>query len=94
MGFKNQYILNISKYKLINKKMKKQIGLDNKSEIITLNNHNKTIKEISQITGVPKSTIQDIIKKFKNNKTLDRVRVSGRKKSLNKKEINFILNEI
>ena len=42
--------------------MKKQIGLDKKSEIITLNNNNKTIKEISQITGVPKSTIHDINK--------------------------------
>src|ERR1700761_1308446 len=74
--------------------MKKQIVLDNKSEIITLNNNNKTIKEISQITRVPKSTIHDIIKKFKNNKTLDIVGVSGLKKSLNKKEISFILNEI
>ena len=74
--------------------MKNQIGLDNKTEIITLNNNNKTIKEIRQITGVPKSTIHDIIKKFKNNKTLDRVGVSGRKKSLNRKKINYILNEI
>jgi len=60
--FKNQYILNIYKYKLNNKKMRKQIELDKKSEIITLNNNNKTIKEISQIIGVPKSTINDIIK--------------------------------
>ena len=74
--------------------MRKQIELDKKSEIITLNNNNKTTKEISQITGVPKSTIHDIIKKFKNNKTLDRAGVSERKKTLNKKEINFILNEI
>ena len=42
--------------------MRKQIELDKKSEIITLNNNIKTIKEISQITGVPKSTIHDIIK--------------------------------
>ena len=42
--------------------MRKQIELDKKSEIITLNNNNKTTKETSQIIGVPKSTIHDIIK--------------------------------
>ena len=42
--------------------MRKQIELDKKSEIISLNNNNKTTKEICQIIGVPKSTINDIIK--------------------------------
>ena len=38
----------------------------------------KQLKKIIQITGVPKSTIHDVIKKFKNNITLDRVGVSGK----------------
>ena len=52
------------------------------------------MKYISKETGVPKSTVHDIIKRYRKNKSLDRVGISGRKKILNGKDISYLINDI
>lgn len=63
-------------------------------EIIRLSKENLTATEISLKMRLPRSTVRNIIKKHKKFNTVLRLTGFGRKKSLNKEDLNIILSEI
>lgn len=67
--------------------------LSRKFDILRYSKEGMTVRKISEITGIPKSTVQYVIKKKADRGTVMRVAGSGRKKSLEEEEI-MILKEI
>jgi transposase len=63
-------------------------------EIVRLSKENLTATEILLKMKLPRSTVRNIIKKHKKFNTVLRLPGSGRKKSLNKEDLNIILSEI
>ena len=74
--------------------MGKHIEMNTRVEIIALFKSKKTLKYISKETGVPKSTVHDIIKRYRKNNSFNRVGISGRKKILNDKDVTYLINDI
>ncbi|HET9247423.1 MAG TPA: IS630 family transposase [Xanthobacteraceae bacterium] len=74
--------------------MAKHYSTEVKLRVVDLYKMDKSIKDITKITGVHRSSISRIIKKYKETNTTRRLPYSGRKKVLNSNEIEFIINKI
>ena len=63
-------------------------------KIISLSEENLTPTEISLKLNIPRMTVSNIIKKYRKSNTVLRLPGSGRRKSLEEKDVRIIITEI
>ncbi len=64
------------------------------NKVVTLNELNYSRAEISEITGLPKSTVQYILAKYNKTDKLSVLGGSGRKRALSDREEKYILEKV
>ena len=65
-----------------------------KTQIIELYSKGNSLRKISEEIGIPKSTIGDIVNKYKKKKTIQRLPNSGRNKVLDYDDLGILLSEV
>ena len=71
-----------------------EINIDKQFDIIRLFNDGLNEKYIVKETGIPKTTVHNVISKYKNNGTIMRIKGSGRPRLLNDDDIRYLENLI
>jgi transposase len=72
--------------------------MDNQRQLIIFHHYNKenkkTVREIAEMQNIPKSTVGDVITRFKNLDQLDLLNRGGRKKILTERNENWIVRQV
>lgn len=72
----------------------KQTGVEARQIILKLHFDGKTVREIAELVGRSKSTVHDIIKRFREDGRLINKSQEGKRKRLNSREERSIIREI